>query len=171
DEIDFVGTCVGLVEQRELLGAERVGEGDAVVGLPSSGLHANGFTLVRRLLGDEPPDVDLLLAPTRLYVDDIRSLRAESEVRALAHITGGGIPANLARVIPAGLCARLDPTSWDRPAVFDWLTARGVSEAEQRSVFNLGVGMCAVVSQRTASRAGFPVIGRVEAGASRVVID
>ena len=171
DELDFVGTCVGLVESAELLGVDRVREGDVLLGLPSSGLHANGFTLVRQVLGDDEPDPDLLLAPTRLYSSDVEQLRAQCDLHALAHITGGGIPENLARVIPAGLQARVETTSWPRPAVFDWLSDRGVSEAEQRRVFNLGVGMCAVVSAASASDTAFPVIGRVEAGVGRVILD
>ena len=133
----------------------------------SSGLHANGFTLVRRLLGADAPDPELL-APTALYLDDVRRLRDECELHGLAHITGGGLPANLARVVPSGLTARLDPASWPRPPVFDWLTDRGVSEEEQRRVFNLGIGMCAVVSAETAERAGAPVIGQIVAGAPAV---
>ena len=90
-------------------------------------------------------------------------------MRALANVTGGGLPGNLARVLPAGLGAVIDPGSWERPAVFAWLDAQGVPEEEQRRVFNLGVGYCAVVPAAEAERAGFPVIGRIEAGAEGVV--
>ncbi|MCY4087798.1 MAG: phosphoribosylformylglycinamidine cyclo-ligase [Actinomycetia bacterium] len=169
DELDFVGTCVGLVERIALLGSSRVREGDAVVGLPSSGLHANGFTLVRELVGAGPFDAELLLAPTRLYLDRVRELRATADVHALAHITGGGIPGNLARVLPPGLGARIDPTSWSRPRVFDWLAERGVSEHEQRRVFNLGIGMCVVMPPADAAGCGSPVIGEVVTGVDGVV--
>jgi phosphoribosylformylglycinamidine cyclo-ligase len=135
-----------------------------VLGLPSSGLHANGFTLVRRVLGDDDFDPDLLLPPTRLYLEDVRRLRAACDVRALAHVTGGGLPGNLPRVLPTGVGARLDPAAWERPPVYAWLTERGVSEEEQRRVFNLGVGFCAVVPAADAERAGFPVIGNLEEG-------
>jgi phosphoribosylformylglycinamidine cyclo-ligase len=167
-EIDFVGTCVGLVRRTELIDGSRIDHGDAVVGMASSGLHANGFTLVRRLLGDSDFDADMLLAPTRCYRDDIRALRDLCDVRALAHITGGGIPGNLPRILPSGLGARIDAKAWERQPVFDWITERGVSEDEQRRVFNLGIGMCAVVPSSDAARSGLPVIGRIESGVAGV---
>ncbi len=144
-ELDFAGTCVGLVSADELIDGTRIEAGNVVLGLPSSGLHCNGYTLVRRLLGNDPFDPDLLLAPTRLYVDEVRRLRSQCDVRGLANVTGGGIPGNLRRILPAGLGAVIDSSSWSRPAVFDWLDARGVAEEEQRRVFNLGIGYCAVV--------------------------
>jgi phosphoribosylformylglycinamidine cyclo-ligase len=167
-ELDFAGTMVGLVRRSDLVDGSRCEPGDAVLGLPSSGLHANGFTLVRRVLGDDAFDANLLLAPTRLYLEDVRQLRASCDVRALAHVTGGGLPGNLPRVLPGGLGARLDPESWARPAVYAWLDDRGVPEEEQRRVFNLGVGFCAVVPGLDAHRAGFPVIGRLEEGIAGV---
>jgi phosphoribosylformylglycinamidine cyclo-ligase len=162
--IDFAGTCVGLVERDRLIDGSRVEAGDSVLGIASSGLHANGYTLVRRIVGDEPFDADLLLAPTRLYLHEVRDLRDRCDVRALAHVTGGGIAGNLARVLPPGLGASIDASSWPRPEVYSWLTAHGVSEDEQRRVFNIGVGYCAVVPAREAQSAGFPAIGRVERG-------
>ena len=167
-ELDFAGTMVGLVRRDRLVDGSRCEAGDAVLGLPSSGLHANGFTLVRRLLGDDGFDADLLLPPTRLYVEDVRGLRERCDVRGLAHVTGGGIPGNLPRVLPAGLGAVLDAGSWERPPVFAWLDERGVTEEEQRRVFNLGIGYCAVVPAAEAERAGFPAIGRLEEGAQGV---
>ena len=168
DELDFAGTMIGLVRRVDLVDGSRCEPGDVVLGLPSNGLHANGFTLVRRVLGDDDFDADLLLPPTRLYLDDVRRLRATCDVRALAHVTGGGLPGNLPRVLPAGLGARLDPESWERPPVFSWLDARGVPEDEQRRVFNLGVGFCAVVPAEDAEQAGLPVIGRLEEGVDGV---
>jgi phosphoribosylformylglycinamidine cyclo-ligase len=168
-EIDFAGTCVGLVTRDALIDGSRVEAGDVVLGLASSGLHANGFSLVRAILGDELFDPDLLLAPTRCYREEVRELRRRSAVLAFAHITGGGIPGNLARVLPPGLGAVIDPASWSRPPVFAWLDERGVSEEEQRRVFNLGIGYCAVVRADAAGRSGLPVIGRVEAGVDGVV--
>jgi phosphoribosylformylglycinamidine cyclo-ligase len=167
-ELDFAGTMVGLVRRDDVVDGSRCEPGDVVVGLPSSGLHANGFTLVRRLLGEEDFDAGLLLAPTRLYLEDVRRLRVNCDVRALAHVTGGGLPGNLPRVLPAGLGARLDPASWERPSVYAWLDARGVPEEEQRRVFNLGVGFCAVVPAAEVERAGFPAIGRLEEGVEGV---
>ena len=159
DELDFAGTCVGVVGRDDLIDGARCRPGDLVLGLPSSGLHTNGFTLVRSLFGDEDFDADLLLAPHRLYLDDVRSLRQAADVKALAHVTGGGILGNLTRVLPEGVSIELDWDSWERPPVFDWLSEQGVSEDEQRRVFNVGIGMCAVVPREDA-QAGM-VIGRL----------
>lgn len=145
-ELDFVGTCVGLVERDHVIDGSRCEAGDVVLGIASSGLHTNGYSLVRSLIGDGEFDADLLLEPHRLYVEEVRALRSATDVKALAHVTGGGILGNLTRVLPEGVSAELDWSSWPRPAVFDWLTAQGVPEEEQRRVFNVGIGMCAVVS-------------------------
>ena len=161
-EIDFAGTCVGLVTRDRLIDGSRCQPGDAVVGLRSSGLHANGFSLVRRLVEDSPYDLDELLVPTRLYLEDVRALRARADVRAFAHVTGGGLAGNLARVLPPGVGAELDARSWQRPRVFSWLAEQGVAEDELRRVFNIGVGMCAVVPE--ADAAGELVIGRLAPG-------
>jgi phosphoribosylformylglycinamidine cyclo-ligase len=147
DELDFAGTCVGIVDRDDVIDGSRCERGDSVVGFPSSGLHTNGFSLVRALLGDEEPDPDLLLTPHRLYRQDIRELRARADVRALAHVTGGGIVGNLSRVLPEGLGARIDWESWERPRAFAWLAERGVGEDEVRRVFNAGIGLCAVVPE------------------------
>jgi phosphoribosylformylglycinamidine cyclo-ligase len=147
EELDFAGTCVGVVDRDRVLDGSRCAPGDVVVGLASSGLHTNGFSLVRELLGDDDIDADLLLTPHRLYVHEVRELRAQVDVRALAHVTGGGILGNLSRVLPAGIEARIDWNSWERPPVFAWLAERGVEEDELRRVFNLGIGMCAVVPE------------------------
>ena len=158
EELDFAGTCVGLVERDQLIDGSRCEPGDLVLGLPSSGLHTNGFSLVRELIGDEEFDADLLLAPHRLYLDEVRRLRDEADVKALAHVTGGGILGNLTRVRPEGVTAEIDWDAWERPPVYAWLDERGVDEAEQRRVFNLGIGMCAVVPK---APAGALVIGRL----------
>jgi phosphoribosylformylglycinamidine cyclo-ligase len=154
-ELDFAGTCVGVVERERLVDGSRVEGGDVVVGFASAGLHANGFSLVRRVLEDEDYDGDDLLAPTRCYLLEVRRLR--DTARAFAHVTGGGIEANLARVVPDGLRAVLDRDAWERPPVFAWL-ARHVAEDELRRVFNLGIGFCAIVSDPGEEL----VIGRVE---------
>jgi len=160
EELDFAGTCVGIVDRDQLIDGSRVEPGDVVLGLPSAGIHANGFTLVRTLVGDGDFDADLLLPPTRLYVDDVRALRARADVRALAHVTGGGIPGNLPRVLPDGVQAEIDWDAWERPPVFAWLAERGVEEEEARRVFNLGIGYCAVVPEADVA-AGDTVIGRI----------
>jgi phosphoribosylformylglycinamidine cyclo-ligase len=142
DELDFAGTCVGIVEHERVIDGSRIEAGDAVVGFPSNGVHANGFTLVRRVLEQEDYDGEDLLAPTRCYLPEVRRLR--DNAHAFAHVTGGGILGNLPRVLPDGLAAEIDWGSWPRPPVFDWL-ARHVDEAELRRVFNLGIGYLAVV--------------------------
>jgi phosphoribosylformylglycinamidine cyclo-ligase len=158
DELDFAGTCVGIVDADNVIDGTRCVAGDAIVGLPSSGLHTNGFSLVRELIGDDDFDADMLLAPHRLYVDDVRALRAGADVKALAHVTGGGILGNLCRVLPDGVEAQIDWESWERPRVFAWLAEQGVDENELRRVFNLGIGMCAVVAEPPP---GSLVIGRL----------
>ena len=154
-ELDFAGTCVGIVDRSALIDGSRCVPGDVIVGLASSGLHTNGFSLVRTL-GELDPE---FLAPHKLYLDDVRALRTQADVKALAHVTGGGILGNLTRVLPGGVNARIDWESWERPAVFEWIAERGVSEEEARRVFNLGIGMCAVVPEPPA---GALVIGTLE---------
>jgi phosphoribosylformylglycinamidine cyclo-ligase len=152
-ELDFAGTCVGIVD--EPLDGAAVEAGDVVLGFPSAGVHANGFTLVRRVLEEEDYDGPDLLAPTRLYLDVARRLRGRA--LAFAHVTGGGILGNLERALPAGLGAEIDWGSWERPLVFRWL-GRHVEEDELRRVFNLGIGWCAVVRE---AEPGERAIGRI----------
>ena len=164
----MAGTCIGVVARHRLIDGSRVEAGDAVVGFPSAGIHANGFSLVRSIVGEGPFDANLLLPPTRLYLSDVRSLRARADVHALAHITGGGIAGNLARVLPAGLGAVVDPSLWPRPRVFGWLAEQGVPESELRGVFNIGIGFCAVVPDGDVTDADL-VIGRIDDGREGVV--
>jgi phosphoribosylformylglycinamidine cyclo-ligase len=154
-ELDFAGTCVGVVARGALVDGSTVSAGDAVIGFASAGVHANGFTLVRRVLesdGYEGPD---LLAPTRLYLAEARALQGRA--KAFAHVTGGGILGNLSRVVPDGLEAEIDWGSWRRPPVFEWLAGH-VAEDEMRRVFNLGIGWCAVAAEPAP---GELVIGRI----------
>ena len=155
NELDFAATCVGVVEREALLDGSGILAGDLVIGFPSAGVHANGFTLVRRVLEIEDYDGDYLLAPTRLYLDTARGLRGRA--LAFAHVTGGGIAGNLERVLPAGRSVETDWDAWERPPVFRWL-ARHVDEEELRRVFNLGIGWCAVVRE---AEPGERVIGRI----------
>jgi phosphoribosylformylglycinamidine cyclo-ligase len=159
EELDFAGTCVGLVDRERVIDGSRVEPGDVVLGFPSTGLHTNGFSLVRKLIGEGEFDSDLLLAPHKLYVHELRALRERADVKALAHVTGGGILGNLSRVLPEGRSAEIEWGSWERPPVYTWLTEQGVDEEEQRRVFNVGIGMCAVVPEGDAG-AG-QVIGRI----------
>lgn len=170
DEYDLSGTGVGVVEADAVLGADRVRAGDIVIALGSSGLHANGYSLVRhvflgessRLRLDSPVD-DLgehrtlgeeLLTPTRIYARDCLALVAEAQVHAFAHITGGGIAGNLARVLPPNLDAVVDRTSWIPAPIFDVVAEHGrVEPAEMERTFNMGVGMVAVVAPEDVDRA------------------
>ncbi|MGK4008726.1 phosphoribosylformylglycinamidine cyclo-ligase [Sorangium sp. So ce1036] len=168
-EYDLAGFAVGVVERSRILDGKRVSPGDAVIGVASSGLHSNGYSLARRVLekemglrmGDRLDELgrtvgEALLTPTRIYARAITALLAAcgEAVRGLSHITGGGLPGNLPRVLPDGLGARLDLGSYERPAVFQVLQRGGpVDEAEMRRTFNLGVGLVAVVEKGAADRA------------------
>ncbi len=164
-DFDVVGVCVGACERGEVVIGEKVEVGDAVIGLPSSGLHTNGYTLARKVLeesgisysetpeGFDRPAGEIYLTPHRAYVREVLALRDSVEVRGMAHITGGGLPGNLPRAL-GGLGVRLGPGHWEEPAVFDLVRTLGdVAEEEMRRVFNLGVGFCVVVAVRQAEEA------------------
>jgi phosphoribosylformylglycinamidine cyclo-ligase len=168
DDFDLAGAATGVVEADRMLGPERVRPGDVVLALASSGLHANGFSLVRAIIDDPAAGLDLesvpagldqplgieLLTPTRIYARDCLALAAGCAVRAFAHVTGGGLAANLARVLPPSLDAVLERGSWQPPGIFGVLAERGqVPAAELERVFNLGVGMAAIVAATDADRA------------------
>jgi len=163
-DLDVVGACVGACERGEVVTGERVRPGDAMLGLASSGLHTNGYTLARKVAEEADlsyPDVpqafdrplgEVYLEPHRAYVREVEALREAVEVRGMAHITGGGLPGNLPRAL-GGLGARLDASSWEEPPVFALIRSLGnVPEDEMRRVFNLGVGFCAVVPADKAER-------------------
>jgi phosphoribosylformylglycinamidine cyclo-ligase len=157
DEIEVAGFAVGIAERRRLVGGARVEAGDVVIGLVSDGVHANGFTLVRRLLeragigaADAPAG---LLAPTAIYARPVRAVLELYDVRAMAHVTGGGISGNLPRVLRQGLGAELERSAWPRPEVFDWIAALGVEQPELERVFNVGLGYLLVVPEAEAERA------------------
>jgi phosphoribosylformylglycinamidine cyclo-ligase len=159
DELDFAGTCVGIVDKENVIDGSRCAAGDVLVGFPSNGIHTNGFSLVRAIVGDDDFDADLLLAPHKLYLQDVRALRAAADVKALAHVTGGGLLGNLQRVLPDGVQAHVDWDAWERPPVFKWLEEQGVGEQEMRRVFNVGIGLAAVVPE---APAGSLVIGELQ---------
>ncbi|OHZ03883.1 phosphoribosylformylglycinamidine cyclo-ligase [Salinicola sp. MIT1003] len=157
-DYDLAGFCVGVVEKSEILDGSKVGEGDVLLGLASSGPHSNGYSLIRKILEvgggklddtlEGKPLADLLMAPTRIYVKPLLSLIRSSsvDVHALSHITGGGLLENVPRVLPEHLAARIDVSRWQRPAVFDWLKQQGnVEEREMYRVLNCGIGMVVVV--------------------------
>jgi phosphoribosylformylglycinamidine cyclo-ligase len=164
---DLAGFCLAVVDEAKLIDGRSVTPGDAIVAVASSGVHSNGFSLVRRILEDQGGDstatlpgttvplIEALLEPTRLYASLVRELlAAELPLNAMAHITGGGLPENLPRCLPAGTGAVLDPGSWERPALFRWLQDAGeVPEADLWHTFNLGVGFCLVVPADQLERA------------------
>jgi phosphoribosylformylglycinamidine cyclo-ligase len=155
DEFDLAGFGVGVVERDAILGPDRVVAGDVLIALPSSGLHSNGYSLVRRVVGGldlwgdhglDAPLGEVLLTPTRIHTPDCLALLAEVEVHAFSHITGGGLPGNLPRVLPDHLAARVDTSSWQWPPVIRWLAEQGpIDDDEVWRTFNCGVGMVALV--------------------------
>lgn len=148
DHLDAAGFACGIVARADMLGPDRVVEGDVIVGVPSSGLHSNGFSLVRRLVatGALAADPDLLLTPTRLYTADVAALqKAGVALHAIAHITGGGLPENLPRVLPDGLRPVVDATKWTRNAAMEAVLATGaVPEDDAWDTFNMGLGLCVI---------------------------
>ncbi len=183
-DYDLAGFCVGAVERDRLIDGSRVRAGDLIIGLPSSGLHSNGYSLARSVIARCRSDLtaalegralaDILLAPTRIYVKSLLALHAAIDVHAMAHITGGGLPGNVPRVIPEGLRAVIDRSSWQWPAIFRWLQDGGeIAEEEMYRTFNCGVGMVVVVGEadvetalallRDQGEEPF-VIGRIDAG-------
>jgi phosphoribosylformylglycinamidine cyclo-ligase len=164
DDFDLAGAATGVVEADRLLGPERVQPGDVVIAMPSSGLHSNGFSLVRSIVGGLDLDAvpaglsralgEELLIPTRIYARDCLALAAEVQVHAYAHVTGGGLAANLARVLPPHADAIVDRGTWAPAPVFGFLARHGhVARADLERVFNQGVGMAAVVAEGDADHA------------------
>lgn len=158
-DYDLAGFCVGVVEKDRIIDGQRVRPGDALIGIASSGCHSNGYSLVRKIIEVSGADLnapfdgrrlgEVLLEPTRIYVKAILALAARVDVRAIAHITGGGIPGNLPRVLPDNTHARVAASAWRRPAIFDWLQEMGgVSTQEMYRTFNCGIGMIVCVPQQ-----------------------
>jgi phosphoribosylformylglycinamidine cyclo-ligase len=178
---DLAGFCVGIVERARLLGPQRVRVGDALVGLPSSGAHANGYSLIRRVIAeagvgleDRPgelgrPVAEELLEPTEIYAPRVLNAAGRGLVHAAAHVTGGGIAENLLRALPEGLGAEVDRAAWDVPPVFAWLASLGgIPQDDMDRTFNMGLGMIAVVPEERSAEAadalGGTVVGRVVEG-------
>ena len=186
----IAGFCVGIVEKDAIIDGSATRAGDVVLGLPSSGPHSNGFSLIRKILQvsgagletsvDGVNLVDRLMAPKRIYVKPLLGLIAELPVHGLSHITGGGLVENIPRVLPDGLEVVLERKAWRREAVFDWLQRQGqVADAEMYRVFNCGIGMTIHLSPGDADRAigilrelgqEALIIGEVRAGTRGVVI-
>ncbi len=166
-EYDIAGFCVGLVDRSRVINGSTIESGDALICLPSTGVHSNGFSLVRKAVfeiggltvGDTAPELggrtvgEALLEPTAIYSKEVAAMTGAARVKGLAHITGGGLEGNLMRVMPDGLSLDIDWSAWKRPAVFDMIQRLGgIEESEMRRVFNLGVGMVAVVSPQDAEK-------------------
>ncbi|MEM6364294.1 MAG: phosphoribosylformylglycinamidine cyclo-ligase [Planctomycetota bacterium] len=164
DDYDLAGFAVGVVERKRLIDGHLIAPGDVVLGLESTGLHSNGFSLVRKVLDDanvdfaSAPDClagqtvgEVCLTPTRIYTAAIRRVQSNYRVKqvlhGIAHITGGGLEENLARILPKGVIARIDPSNWTPPPIFDYLQSIGqIDESEMRRVFNAGIGMVVIVN-------------------------
>jgi len=159
NEYDLAGFAVGLVEKSRIIDGSGIVAGDAVIGLPSSGPHSNGYSLVRKVIAVSGADLyerfdeertlgQALLEPTRIYVKPVLAALERVPIKGLAHITGGGLTENVPRMLPQGACARLESARWPRPAIFDWLQRQGrIEETEMRRTFNCGIGMAAVVAR------------------------
>jgi phosphoribosylformylglycinamidine cyclo-ligase len=156
-EYDLAGFCVGIVEKIKVLDGSKVKAGDKLIGIASSGPHSNGYSLIRKImshshaaLSDPFEDATLgaaLLEPTKIYVKSVLALLDRVPVHALAHITGGGLTENLPRVLPAGIDAHIDLSTWEFPAIFKWLQEQGnVSQADMLTTFNCGIGMIVCVA-------------------------
>ncbi len=161
EDYDLAGFAVGIVEKKKLLDGSKVGAGDAVIGIASSGPHSNGYSLIRKVLEvsgadhgmdlDGKPLIERLMTPTRIYVKPLLELFSKIDVHALAHITGGGLLENIPRVIPEGLGVRFDASSWELPAVFRWLQENGnIAAREMHRTFNCGIGMTVIVDAANA---------------------
>ena len=190
EDYDLAGFCVGIVEKDAIINGSRTGAGDIVLGLPSSGPHSNGFSMIRKILQVTGADieapvegvalVDRLMTPTCIYVKPLLTLIRALPVHGLAHITGGGLVDNIPRVIPDGLEVVLERSSWRREPVFEWLQAQGrVADQEMYRVFNCGIGMTVQVAANDAAKAiailrdagqEALVIGEVKRGTRGVVI-
>jgi phosphoribosylformylglycinamidine cyclo-ligase len=192
-EYDLAGFCVGVVERSEIIDGRTIAPGDALIGLPSSGLHSNGYSLARRVLLDDkklsltdtPQGLDrsladALLEPTRIYVKDMQALMGAVKVKGMAHITGSGIPGNLPRCLPDGTRAVLSEKTWTKPPIFE-LIARlgGVARDEMFSTFNMGLGLIAVVAKQDVEKALSTLnargvkateVGRVEQGQGEATV-
>lgn len=162
-DYDLAGFCVGAVERDRLIDGSRVAPGDHIIGLPSSGAHSNGYSLIRKVLERAACDLterlgtatlaDILMTPTRIYVKSLLALMGTVDIHAMAHITGGGLPGNVPRVIPPALRAVISKSAWQQPPLFHWLQETGnIPEEEMYRTFNCGIGMVVVVDPTASSQ-------------------
>lgn len=163
DEYDLAGFAVGIAEKSRLITGENITAGDVIIGLPSNGIHSNGYSLVRSIIKDldlkqtyahlEQPLGEVLLTPTKIYAQPLAALK-EITVKGISHITGGGFYENFPRMLPKGLGVHLDPTRWDIPAIFSFLQEKGgLTEQDMYGTFNMGIGMAIVVQEADAEQA------------------
>ena len=156
-EYDLAGFCVGVVEKDRIIDGRSIHPGDVLLGLASSGAHSNGYSLIRRIIGDthiSSEMADSLMEPTRIYVKPLLKLMAAVPVKGLAHITGGGLTGNVPRMLPQGTRAAIRGKSWPRPELFSWLQREGnVAEDEMHRVFNCGIGMVVALAKGDAEKA------------------
>ncbi|MFZ0368598.1 MAG: phosphoribosylformylglycinamidine cyclo-ligase, partial [Halobacillus sp.] len=180
EEYDLAGFVVGMADKKQLVTGESIQVGDVLIGLSSSGVHSNGFSLVRKIIESNELDLDEvysefqrplgeeLLTPTRIYVPALQRLKQAVTIKGVAHITGGGFYENIPRALPEGLGAQVDRTSWSAPSIFSFLQHHGnLSEEDMFGVFNMGIGMVAVVSKADKEAA---LAALQEAGETPVVI-
>ncbi|WP_173917429.1 phosphoribosylformylglycinamidine cyclo-ligase [Halobacillus sp. Marseille-Q1614] len=166
EEYDLAGFVVGMADKDQLITGESVQPGDVLIGLPSSGVHSNGFSLVRKILEEQglnlsdayppfnKPLGEVLLTPTKIYVKALQSLKEKVQIKGLAHVTGGGFYENIPRALPKGYGVNLKENSWEVPAIFNFLQEKGdLSMTEMLGVFNMGIGMVAIVEEHDADAA------------------
>jgi len=166
DEYDIAGFAVGVVEKKKIITGESITNGDVIIGLASSGVHSNGFSLIRKIIannglkleetypGFDKPLGEILLTPTRIYAKAIMGLIDAVEVKGMAHITGGGFIENIPRILPPGLGAAIRRGTWEVPAIFDFLRQQGqLDEAEMFNLYNMGIGMVVVTAKENADKA------------------
>jgi phosphoribosylformylglycinamidine cyclo-ligase len=190
EDYDLAGFCVGIVNKDKILDSNNIQPGDKIIGLASSGPHSNGYSLIRKILADSGATAEsawenttlgkALLTPTRIYVKSLLALLATTKVHGCAHITGGGIPENLVRVLNDNIDAVVDTDSWERPAIFNWLQDKGnVAESELLRTFNCGIGMMVIVPAEvvdtaiaclTSNGESATLIGEIVSGSGQVQI-
>jgi len=182
-EYDLAGFCVGVVDQDDLIDGGKVSDGDLIIGLPASGIHSNGYSLVNKIIEITHTSLDeklgtqslgeILLTPTTIYVSVVLQLVKSLDIHGLCHITGGGLPENVPRIIPDGYLANIDSKAWIRPEIFDWIKTTGnIGRDEMHHVFNCGIGMLVILPKEQADEAleicqSATLIGEIVKSASR----
>lgn len=165
-QYDLAGFCVAVVDEKSIIDGKKIKPGDQIIGLESSGMHSNGFSLIRKVIAlkkvnkdtcfgsDRKPLIDYLLKPTKLYVDLVQTLLQEKiPLKGMAHITGGGLPENLPRCLPHGLRAYINTSSWEKPSIYRWLSLEGdIPETDLWNTFNLGIGFCIIVASEDSQK-------------------